>query len=197
MSRARRCADGSALYVILVLCGSAAAFAQQPRVSLAIDPSRPLVEIILDHAGKRQPLSEFEPPSGLWLRLENNSRIPIRVLTFEPGTKDPGIGIVDEVIDARSSGLSSSNPGEVTHSRVSAGKGYSFDVGSPITIGPGRSVLFSVPLTHVGPSWFFRIRFDFDLPPVKAGRQPYAFVDFTWADVPPELRRLWIEKQVH
>jgi hypothetical protein len=168
--------------------------AQPSNNGFLIDASMPFVQIIFDHAGNRRPLSEFEPPFGLWLRLKNNSRIPIRVVTFQPGTSDPGVGVADEVMAIKSSEMVMRSPDEAGQSstaRITAGKGYSRDVGSPATIAPRESVLFSVPLNHVGPTWFLRIQFEFDLPPVKFGRQPYAYVDFTWSDVPPTVRQLW------
>lgn len=90
------------------------------------------------------------------------------------------------------------SPGEEARvTSITAGKGYSHDVGSPATVSPGKSLLFSVPLSHVGPTWLLRIRFEFELPPVKSGRQPYAFVDFTWSDVPSKSRHLWTQLVAH
>jgi hypothetical protein len=192
MSIARRYGGTRAAAAIGLMFALGPAFAQESPINLAIDPSKPYVEIVLDHAGKRRPLSEFEAPTGLWLRLKNNSRIPIRVTTFEPGTTDPGIGIADEVLASEPS--RAMNQQQSSRLRIAAGKGYSFDVGSPAVIGPGRSLLFSVPLDHVGPDRYFRIRFEFGLPPVSAGRQPYSFVDFTWSDVPREVRKFWTEQ---
>jgi hypothetical protein len=190
--RGRRIA---ALVTVVIL---ARGLAQPSDPGLSIDASSPFVQVIFDHAGDRKPLSEFEPPLGLWLRLKNNSRLPVRVATFEPGTTDPGTGIADEVVVTAHPTMITGRPKQADQSSavIADGKGYSRDVGSPATIPPGQSLLFSVPLNHVGPTCFLRIRFEFDLPPVKSGRQPYSFVDFTWSDVPSEVRQLWTKSQV-
>lgn len=195
MSRSESKVRGAASVTVGLILSVAVAAAQQTGTQLVIDPSSPYVQIKLDHAGKRKPLSEFEPPFGLWLRLKNNSTVAIRVVTFEPGTSDQGVGVADEVLETRSS-VVLGTAREPDHPTVQPGRGYSFDVGSPAIIAPGKTLLFSVPLSHVGPTWYLRLRFDFVLPPVKGGRQPYSFVDFTWSDVPQNARQLWFQSQV-
>jgi hypothetical protein len=186
---------GSVVVLVTVL-GLTPSSGQRPDTGFVIEPSHPFVQIIFDHAGRRTPLSEFEPPVGLWLRLKNNSHVPIRVMTFEPGTADPGIGIEDEVVAITPSEILIELPNEPiksSESKITAGKGYLRDIGSPVTLAPRQCLLFSVPLNHVGPTYFLRIRFEFDLPPIVSGRQPYAYVDFTWSDVPAKVRKLWTQ----
>ena len=89
--------DSNRLVFILVLTTSAV-MAQAGNQNLAIEPDKPYVYIQLDHLGDRKPIDENEISCGLWLRLSNNSRIPIGVRTFDPGTKDPGVGLMHEVV---------------------------------------------------------------------------------------------------
>jgi hypothetical protein len=168
--------------------------AQNQNSSFVIDSSRPCVYIEFQRVAKRKPLSDEEVSTGVWLHLKNNSRVPIRVMTFDPGTGDQETGVMDEVVQVNSPvgfGPSGNQAQPVTFEAAGSPKGYSLDVGSTAVIGPGESLPFSVPLNHVGPSWYLRVRFDFDLPPTKAGRQPYSFVDFSWADIPVKDRGTW------
>lgn len=168
--------------------------AQTQNVGFVIDSSRPCVYIEFQRVAKRKPLSDEEVSTGVWLRLKNNTRVPIQVMTFDPGTGDQETGVMDEVVQINSTvGFrSSGNQAQsVTFEAAGSPKGYSVDVGSTAVIGPGESLPFSVPLNHVGPTWYLRVRFEFDLPPTTAGRQPYSFVDFSWADVPAKDRGAW------
>src|ERR1700728_4517319 len=70
--------------------------------SCIIDSSLPYVYLKFDHVGAREPVFPGEDRRGLWLRLVNNSRIPIEVGIFNPETNDPGIGVFDEVVKNQS-----------------------------------------------------------------------------------------------
>jgi hypothetical protein len=59
--------------------------AQNQNSSFVIDSSRPCVYIEFQRVAKRKPLSDEEVSTGVWLHLKNNSRVPIRVMTFDPG----------------------------------------------------------------------------------------------------------------
>ena len=168
--------------------------AQTQNAGFVIDSSRPCVYIEFQRVAERKPLSDEEVSTGVWLRLRNNTRVPIRVMVFDPGTGDQETGIMDEVVQVNSTvgfGPSGNQAPSVTFEAAGSPKGYSLDVGSTAVIGPGESLPFSVQLNHVGPSWYLRIRFEFDLPPTKTGRQPYSFVDFSWPDVPAKDHGAW------
>lgn len=168
--------------------------AQTQNAGFVIDTSRPSVYIEFERVAKRKPLSDEEVSTGVWLRLKNNTRVPIQVMTFDPGTEEQETGVMDEVVQVNSTvgfGPSGNQATSITFEAAGSPKGYSFDVGSVAVIGSGKSLPFSVPLNHIGPSWYLRVRFELDLPPTKAGRQPYSFVEFSWADVPAKDHGAW------
>jgi hypothetical protein len=161
-----------------------------------IDPSKHYVYLKFDHVGDREPLSPDETTKGLWLRLVNNCRIPIVVAIFNTGTTDPGVGVYDEVVPhpSRLPILSFPHRGErqskpATPVQEAPPAGYSPpDVISTTIISPGKDLLFSVPLNHVGPSWSLQIRFYLALPGDAYGSGPYSVVFFYWQDIPEKFR---------
>jgi hypothetical protein len=50
--------------------------------------------------------------------------------------------------------------------------GYDFELSSTVSIPPGKSVLFSVPVTHLSKSWHIEIPYTFELPSGKGPRNP-------------------------
>ena len=64
-----------------------------------IDPNcKPYVYLEVDHVGPRTPKGKGEPEVGIWLRLRNNSRLPIIVSTFGGPPGSPDCGVMDEVV---------------------------------------------------------------------------------------------------
>ena len=55
-------------------------------------------------------------------------------------------------------------------------------------IHPGKAFSFSVPVTHVGRSWYLQVPFRFHLPPIKKGIQPLSYAQFTLDNIPENLR---------
>ena len=161
----------------MVLSG---ALAQAP-AKLAIDADKPIVYIEFDHAGSRTPVEEGEPPKGFWLRLVNNSIVPIVVQANSTST-DPKMTILPDSIIAVRGRLPKS--GSVGRSMPS---GYASDTGTPLTIEPGKSLVFSVPSNHVSPAWSMQVPFQFSVAPVKQGVQPVCLAEFTWGDIPSSL----------
>ena len=114
-----------------------------------------------DSSGHRDPVVKGENPQGLWLRLVNNSRIPIQVRTFDLGTGDHEVGINYDVVAV--GGIVDEPP------PVAKPRGYSSAVGSPAVIEPGQFLLFSIPSDHVSKWWYIQARFDLVLPSPRAG----------------------------
>jgi hypothetical protein len=164
--------------------------------AFVIDPSEPYVYLKFDHVGKRQPLSRREPDRGLWIRLVNNCRLPITVATFDTETRDPGIGIDDEIVpvDLNAPPLGhASHPGENAPSErpnESIPEGYSSgDVVNTTTVAPGTSLLLSLPANHVGRSWKLQIQFYLNVAGKGSyGYGPYSVVSFNLPDVPKQFR---------
>jgi hypothetical protein len=152
------------------------------QAKLALDETEPIVYIQFDHAGPRQAVREGEPPNGLWLRLINNSVLPIVVRTNGSAT-DSTMTLVPDVITAIKGKIPKSGP-----IRGKMPSGYSSDTGSFLSVDPGKSLVFSVPANHVSHSWYMQVPFEFSLPPVKEGIQPICYAEFTWEDLPETYR---------
>jgi hypothetical protein len=154
--------------------------AQSPE-HFVIDRSLPYVYIEVDHVGDRKPAGLDEVPKGIWLRLVNNCTIPIRVLTFDLGTDDPGVG-VNYSVEPVDGFYDSSQPQQKPPA------GYSFHTGTYATIAPRGSLLFSIPADRISPRWYIQLRFDFKLAPQKRAPQPYNVVEFRWENLPEKYR---------
>jgi hypothetical protein len=164
-----------------------------------IDRSKHYVYLKFDHVGEREPLSQDELSKGLWLRLVNNCRIPIVVAIFDTGPDNRGVGVFDEVVPILNKRLlpvsdlpdqrkTQTEPAEPTQEEPP--EGYSPpDFISTTIIPPRRDLLFSVPLNHVGPTWYLQIRFYFALPGDGYGTGPYSVVSFDWQDIPEKFRQ--------
>ncbi|MGO9228619.1 MAG: hypothetical protein ACLQKA_05320 [Bryobacteraceae bacterium] len=151
-------------------------------VNLALDSAKPFVYIAFDHAGPRQPVEQGEPDQGLWLRLVNNSALPIEVRANGTAT-DPDMTILPDTITRRMVPISMSSA-----VREKMPRGYSSTMGTLIMIEPGKSLVFSVPANHVSAAWFLQVPFNFSLSPVKEGVQPVCLAAFVWEDIPEPYR---------
>jgi hypothetical protein len=160
--------------------------------ALAIDPEKPFVFVSFDRVG-RPPLAPGNGQSDLlWLRIRNNSRVPIEVNAVDPEADAGGVEVMHEIVKAADLQGYSSGPPNSSTGWISAPEHYSpIDVATTVRIEPGKDLRFSVPLNHVGPSWYFRLTFQFALPSVRSGRQPQGVVDFEWSDVPTGERKAW------
>lgn len=172
------------LLILLVGALAASTVFAQPN-SFVLDTSKPFVYLKFDHVGSRKPAREGEAKRGMWLRLVNNCRLPISVLTFDLGTGDPGTGLNYTVLPA--GGMRSvrvAQSGRTTE----VPRGYSSDTGSPAKIEPGNDLLFSIPSDHITEDWHIQLNFEFDLPEPKEGVHPYGVAAFYWESVPEKDR---------
>lgn len=167
----------------MAMCGTA-----QPQAApkLALDTTKPFVYIEFDHTGPREPLRPDELARGLWLRLVNNSVLPIIVRAHSSIT-DPDMTILEDVITPQMRTIPKS--GLPIYGPMPRGYATGSDVTSLLTINPGKAVLFSVPVNHVAPAWFLQVSFQFDLPPAEHGAaQPVCYAAFAWDDIPEKSR---------
>lgn len=67
--------------------------------------------------------------------------------------------------------------------------GYMFPVSSSVTIKPGHSIYFSLPLNHVSMKWHFEIPFRFALEHNGPFREPDSYIAFFWEDLPESYRK--------
>lgn len=109
-----------------------------------------------DHSGPSQPLEPDEPSQGLWLRLVNNSVLPIFMRVHSP-LADPTMTILEDIVTPRIRTMP--RTGFVDYGPMPHGYATASDVTSILTLNPGESVLFSVPVNHVAPGWFLQVAF--------------------------------------
>jgi hypothetical protein len=182
---------------LAVLLSAEVSFVQTRSDAFLLDPSKPYVFLDFDHVGQRKPLSDSESRRGLWLRLVNNCRVPIKIDTFDPGTGNPGVGIFYDVLPVRPHSGYVTSSGEVHSSAVPrlVPQGYYFSnqTVSHRIVPPGGTILFSVPSNHVQPEWYLRAKFEFDLPETRL-RQPISLVEFHWLDIPERFREVTLSK---
>jgi hypothetical protein len=71
----------------------------QPSISLN-NPKLPFVYIVFDHIGTGVPQFDSEPPTRVWLRLANNSSMPIsvRAQSIPTGRPRGEIGVGDQIV---------------------------------------------------------------------------------------------------
>jgi hypothetical protein len=118
------------------------------RPTLLQFPSRDqsTVHIEFERAGKREPLEASDSASGIWLRLHNNSKLPI-VLDMH-GVPSEDYGDASLIYDVLSEG------------RViipDSCHACSFN-----SVGPGHSLSFSVPAEHLSLGRSIRIKFNYE-----------------------------------
>lgn len=154
-----------------------------PTPTLVLNGAKPIVYIELDHIGPRPPVEDDEPNRGLWLRLVNNSVVPIEVEPMRTST-DPELTLLPDEIVGRWIRIKESDAPEPKRPSGYVGG----DIVSTELIQPGTGLLFSVPVTHVGRSWYMRVPFRFHLPPIKLGTQPLSYAQFSLEDIPENLR---------
>jgi len=113
----------------------------------------------------------------------NNSVVPIEVQTMGTST-DPELTLDPDENEGRRTRIEESDAPEPK-------RPMGYVAGHLINtelIQPGKALLFSVPVTHVGRSWYMRVPFEFLLAPILRGTQPVGYAPFTLEDIPENLR---------
>jgi hypothetical protein len=88
----------SRISVFALLLLSGVACAQSADTSFVLDGSKPYVYLAFDHVGARKPIALEEGSEGLWLRIVNNCKVPIRVNTFRGDLDGTGVVVFDEIV---------------------------------------------------------------------------------------------------
>jgi hypothetical protein len=185
------------LLVLLFLLLAANASAQNTSVqSFVLDQSKPFVYLKFDHIGPRKPLRNGEGNTGLWLRVVNNCRIPIVFESFSMPSGEPGVGLMDEVVETEPILQVYSTPEEKEEIqrreklRKSKHKpeGYSSATSGVARVQPGSDTLFSVPLNHVDDDWYMRVKFALDIDKSSVAVGPFTYLRFYEWNIPKGLR---------
>src|ERR1700733_15601829 len=192
----------------------------QSHPSFVRDANRPFVYLMFDHVGIGVRRNQDEPSARIWFRFVNNCNVPI-VLHADGGLKGMLAGEVsvwDRVIpdppileitpgspepEVEHTPLSRENQLETTDRIQQFPKkmpnGYESEVGSSIRIAPGHSVLFSVPIDHLGTkngAWHMEVPFWFGVPEGRGrrdpavGGEPSMSLSYSLYDLPTEARAI-------
>ncbi len=172
--------------VILLVAASPQTIGSQETAKMVLDPTKPIVYIHFDHAGPRQPVEEAEPARGLWLRLVNNSVIPVEVKT--DGTDPDGNMVVPDIVAPRFRPLPKSGPPPEPAKMPQGYFSPAADLFHLQIIAPGKDLVIVLPTNHVAYGWNIQIPFQFKLPVVKQGEQPLCYAVLTWEDLPESYR---------
>jgi hypothetical protein len=177
-----------------------------PTTRFVIDENRAYVYLRFDHMGPGVKFSDDEPPKRVWFRFVNNCNVGIVLRTFgvPEGSQKDEIGVMHRVVkDApqfRIYGITTDPPPLSTQSseppqEIRMPMGYDFELSELESIPPGKSALFSVPVTHLSKSWHIEIPYTFDVPSGKGPRQPIVggepkmvLLYSAW-DLPPDIQQ--------
>jgi hypothetical protein len=177
------------LGLVPLLISNSIAISQISPKNFKVDDRKPYVYIDFDHLGERKSADDWGSTHGLWLRLRNNCRLPIKVSALDWGTGDPGAALSFEVVPyAGIFGPDSEQRKKMPH-------GFAADFGTLVTILPGKDFLFSIPAESVSKHWYIKVRFDFEFsePKVNKGaptghHEPYSVAEFEWINIPEAQR---------
>jgi len=175
--------------VVLVSLGLALVLYAVPQVGgqaprIALDSSRPYLDIVFQRFGPRAPQYPGESDQGVWLRLRNNCILPVEVHII-PNRRGEEALVQHFVVDS----LQEIHSSLQRAPRLAKPSGYgSLDIVNSREIAPGAELVVSVPLSHITRAWFIRVEV-FLVHPVEArGIQPRTFVEFDWSALPSEAR---------
>jgi hypothetical protein len=130
-------------------------------VDFVLHPDKPLVYLEFVRVGTRHRANE--PSTGLWLRLFNNSRLPIDLRTSDGGEN---LVVSHKVVYDHHYGPWPIEDGEQTPRQQTPQskmpQGYWYETASRDKLAPGESVEFSVPTNHVSEDWHVEVPFWFE-----------------------------------
>jgi hypothetical protein len=119
------------------------------KASAVLDPKMPGVYISFEKTGPREPSFPEQSHNGIWLRLHNNYRFPIRIPAY--GSDRPGeVGVIYDVED--------SDP-DSQSKRV---EGFHPDLYTNAQLDAGKDMLFSLTAEELPSSAYIRVRFEID-----------------------------------
>jgi hypothetical protein len=174
------------ILTMVLLCPFLSAWSQPTNQTsgfpgFVIDENRPYVYLRFDYVGNGIRFSDDEPDQRVWLRFVNNCRIGIVLRTFgaPEGSPKDEVGVMHRVVkdvqfrirDVEPEPPALNAKGAEPRQEAKMPGGYDFDLALAEIVPPGKSLLFSVPVTHLSKSWHMEIPYEFDLPPGKGPRQ--------------------------
>jgi len=176
-----------------------------------IDANKAYVYLLFDHTGRGARFAEDEPATRIWFRLVNNCRVPILVRTFgvPDGSFKGEVGVMHDVVANTDTvritsedisvplvnDVTPKTPSPTAEKERRVPFGYNFDVGSLAEILPGKSLLFSIPTTHLSEKWHIEIPYTFKVPrgkccrPENIGGEPRMVLVYSDSYLPDPIRK--------
>lgn len=209
----------SVLFTLCILTPFLRSQTDREGITLVRDANRPFVYLRFDHIAQGKQRNEYEPALRVWLHFVNNSNVPIKLRAY--GLADglvPGeVGVMDDVVmDLPMLTITSGNPepevlnqpisetpdaqANTESGTLSAGRmpsGYTSEVAGVTRVAPGESVMFSVPVDHLGSrsnGWHMEIPFWFSVPEGRGprdpiiGGEPIMRLHYHYYDLPDEAK---------
>jgi hypothetical protein len=153
--------------------------------NVKVSDDKPSIYISFERFGKRTPLREGESEDGIWLRIHNNIRYPIRFCSF--GISEEGEQLI---ASNKESQIGINYDIEITSykmfgkTRVDAPSGYpTGDLCFGFQLNAGKSVAFSVPAEHLVKGLSIKTPFKYDWEN-ETEINPTHFVYFNSLDLP-------------
>jgi hypothetical protein len=151
-----------------------------------------------DHIGLVKPNPDSAAENYLWLKVVNNSRIPITFRAQGPPPGYPGVSLENEVVEQEPVRLFAYSPQELDNFKRQEKLrkehlkhkplGDSFEVSGGAIVRPGEELLFSVPLNYVDDDWYLRIKFALNLDRSSSSIGPFTYLPFYNWDIPKDAR---------
>ncbi len=174
-------------FVICLMLFNLSGLAQEKPSDFVLVHGKPWAYLRLDHVGPRKPLFKDEGEVGIWLRLVNNCRLPIKLLTMGKDPNNEGVVLLDEVVPFNGFTISSAPdlyPPKVLPTPPSGYWGRGGDILKVATVSPGQDILFSVPRNHIGKDWSLRLAFFLDVGTSSVPTGPPCYVEFSESELP-------------
>jgi hypothetical protein len=161
---------------MILVCLALIEFNNSLSAQLVVDAAKPYVYIEFDHKSESQ--NSNRTGTLLWLRLVNNSTLPLRIRTYSKGKSGAETGINYSVVLTPEGKLKYLNAKEEVPS------GHVQDVSSSELIPSGGSLVFTIPATDVSEYWYIDISFRFEIPRKMRGNDPTLHVSFSQQQMP-------------
>ena len=180
---------------LFLLAAAICTVGQQGTSTIVLDPSLAYVYLKFDHSSSASP-QQTEGGSKLWLKIVNNSRVPILVPTS--GSGSGGVGVLYDVVPnnittSTSSGIDTipisgdtTVPAKEKRPKEELRQGISSEVSSLTRVQPGKDLMFDVPAYDIDDQ-IIRVRFKLDVGASQLISEPWSYVDFLSSQIPTNV----------
>jgi hypothetical protein len=154
--------------------------------------------LAVDHVGTGKPQGGNH--LRVWLQFHNNCRVPVELHGFGAPLEAPEdkVTVMYDIVEPVDRGVRVVADTDPTNEPAKSAPppGTMSEVGSPITVLPGKAILFSVPVEEFSTHWQFHIPFWFELPRGNQlrdenawGGEPEMFLIYSFWDLPTSVQK--------